>query len=243
MGVSRLCLGAAMSFKIVLTVALAFLCGVIAQENNVNCDFPDKHPENCDTSSFLSHLTCRESGQDCTCFNGDLTPCDEVTVTYETLTAEQCKTLCEEDSATPCRFYKHTSIRDRKECYLMSEDQCATAADSTWNEGHCESGYVLHADEQCEDNYGGGDENAPGGTHCYSRPEGCNEKDYEYKCVQGSDENTGAWEAVGEDPGAIDVDGKLTDIICNAPDLVLNKAMYDQTGLEIQCVEVGGNEG
>ena len=35
----------------------------------------------------------------------------------------------------------------------------------------------------------------------------------------------------------------MKDIICNAPDLVLNKAMYEQTGLEIQCVEVGGNEG
>ena len=48
---------------------------------------------------------------------------------------------------------------------------------------------------------------------------------------------------IGEDPGAIDSDGKLTDVVCNAPDLVLNKAMYEQTGLEIQCVEVGGNEG
>ena len=107
---SRLCLGAAMSFKIVLTVALVFLCGVKAQESDVNCDFPDKHPENCDTSTFLSHLTCTESG-DCTCINGDLSSCEVTGVTYETLTAEQCKTLCEEDSMdTPCRFYKHTTV-------------------------------------------------------------------------------------------------------------------------------------
>ena len=100
---------------------------------------------------------------------------------------------------------------------MMSEDQCAAAADGECVEGHCDSGYVLHAGEQCEDNtgggddgiidkpytclteskqetsimpdnylkwtcydmhhirvniYEGGDENAPGGTHCYSRPEG-----------------------------------------------------------------------
>ena len=72
----------------------------------------------------------------------------------------------------------------------------------------------------------------------------CNGKDYEYTCdgvEEGSDQ--GVWKVIGEDPGAVDADGKLTDVICNAPDLVLNKAMYEQTGLEIQCVEVGGNEG
>lgn len=44
-----------------------------------------------------------------------------------------------------------------------------------------------------------------------------------------------------EDP--IDGDGKLTDVKCNAPDLDLDKAIYEQDGLEIQCVEVGGNGG
>ena len=99
----------------------------------------------------------------------------------------------------------------------MSEAQCAAAADGACKEDHCESGYVLHNGEQCEDGTGGGDdgiidktytcptgskqetsimpnnylkwtcydmhhqrvniyengdEKAPGGTHCYSRPEG-----------------------------------------------------------------------
>ena len=97
-----------MSFKIVLTVAVAFLCGVKAQESDVNCDFPNNHPENCDTSTFLSHLTCRESGEDCTCINEDLTECEVTDVEYETLTAEQCKTLCETEGT--CRFYKHITV-------------------------------------------------------------------------------------------------------------------------------------
>ena len=106
---SRLCLGTAMSFKIVLTVALAFLCGVNAQGTDVNCDFPDNHPENCDTSTFLSHFTCRESGEDCTCINEDLSPCEVSDVTYDILNAEQCQTLCETEAT--CRFYKYIMVK------------------------------------------------------------------------------------------------------------------------------------
>ena len=95
-----------MSFKLVLTVALAFLCGVKAQE--INCDFLDNHPENCDTSSFLSHYTCRGSGEDCTCLNEDSSSCEVTDVTYDSLTAEQCKTLCETEAT--CRFYKHITV-------------------------------------------------------------------------------------------------------------------------------------
>ena len=81
----------------------------------------------------------------------------------------------------------------------------------------------------------------------YSTPHyRCGGKDYEYTC-DGGDEGSdqGVWKIVGdEDPEAVDeATNALKDVICNAPDLVLNKAMYDQTGLEIQCVEVGGNEG
>ena len=102
----RLCRGAAMSFKIIFTVAVAFLCAVKAQE--IDCDFPDNHPENCDTTSYLSHITCSGAGNDCTCLKEDLiTPCD-VTDTYESLTAEQCKALCTADA--DCRFYKHTTV-------------------------------------------------------------------------------------------------------------------------------------
>ena len=72
----------------------------------------------------------------------------------------------------------------------------------------------------------------------------CNGKDYEYKCNKGSDDTTGVWEAVGEDPEAIDENtNALKDVTCNAKDLVLDKAIYEQDGLEIQCVEVGGNGG
>ena len=56
--------------------------------------------------------------------------------------------------------------------------------------------------------------------------------DYEYRCVGDSSDDTGAtglWEAVGAVPETDPVfEGKLTDIVCNAPDLVLDKAMYNQ---------------
>ena len=56
--------------------------------------------------------------------------------------------------------------------------------------------------------------------------------DYEYRCVGDSSDDTGAtglWEAVGAAPETDPViDGRLTDIVCNAPDLVLDKAMYNQ---------------
>ena len=97
--------GAAMSFKIIFTIAVAFLCGVKSQE--IDCDFPDSNPENCDTSSYLSHITCSGAGVDCTCLQEDLATC-EVTETYDTLTAEQCNSLC--TSNTDCRFYKHTTV-------------------------------------------------------------------------------------------------------------------------------------
>ena len=102
------CPGAAMSFKIVFTVAVAFLCGVKTQDVDVDCDFPNNHPENCDTTSYLSHLTCRSDG--CTCIKGDPeeTPCDEITVDYDSLSAEECNSLCTENAE--CRFYKYTSV-------------------------------------------------------------------------------------------------------------------------------------
>ena len=95
-----------MSFKIVFTVSVAFLCGVKAQE--IDCDFSGNHPENCDTSTFLSHLTCREPGQECTCIDENLTECDAAGVEYDSLTAEQCKILCETEAT--CRFYKHITV-------------------------------------------------------------------------------------------------------------------------------------
>merc|ERR1719232_1375918 len=98
-----------MSFKIIFTIAVAFLCAVKAQE--IDRDFPDNHPENCDTTSYLSHLTC-SSASPCTCLNEDLTTCEVGDVTYESLTAEKCETLCTEDA--DCRFYKHTTIRSKK---------------------------------------------------------------------------------------------------------------------------------
>ncbi len=103
--VFRLCRGAAMSFKIIFTIAVAFLCSVKAQ-TEIDCDFPDNNPENCDTTSYLSHLTC--SGTDCTCLNEDLSPCEVGDVTYDSLTAEKCVILCTEDA--DCRFYKHFTV-------------------------------------------------------------------------------------------------------------------------------------
>ena len=40
----------------------------------------------------------------------------------------------------------------------MSEVQCVAGADGECVPGHCESGYVLHDDEECADNTGGGDD-------------------------------------------------------------------------------------
>ena len=103
----RLCRGAAMSFKIILTIAVAFLCAVKAQnQTEIDCDFPNNNPENCDTTSYLSHLTC--SGNDCTCLKEDLSPCEVGDVSYESLTADKCEALCTEDA--DCRFYKHTTV-------------------------------------------------------------------------------------------------------------------------------------
>ena len=73
----------------------------------------------------------------------------------------------------------------------------------------------------------------------------CNGKDYEYTC-DGGEENSdvGVWKPIGDDAQAIDeTTNALKDVICNAPNLVLDKAIYEQDGLEIQCVEIGGNEG
>ena len=73
----------------------------------------------------------------------------------------------------------------------------------------------------------------------------CNGKDYEYTC-DGGEENSdvGVWKPIGDDAQAIDENtNALKDVICNAPNLALDKAIYEQDGLEIQCVEIGGNEG
>ena len=76
----------------------------------------------------------------------------------------------------------------------------------------------------------------------------CGGNDYEYSCDEGEPDSTeGVWKFVGDqdqDPNAIDESTKaLKDVVCNAPDLVLHGPTYAQAGLEIQCVEVGGNGG
>jgi len=83
-------------------------------------------------------------------------------------------------------------------------------------------------------------EGAPAGTRCTTRP-GCDGKDYVYVC----NVLTGAWEPENDvpDPDPVDKDNKyLNDVKCNAPNLILDKAKYGQSGLEIQCVEIGAGQ-
>ena len=96
-----------MSFKIILTIAVAFLCSVKAQAE-IDCDFPDNNPENCDTTSYLSHFYCSGSGNDCTCLNEDQSTCEVGDVTHDSLNAETREDLCTEDA--DCRFYKYLTV-------------------------------------------------------------------------------------------------------------------------------------
>ena len=78
----------------------------------------------------------------------------------------------------------------------------------------------------------------------------CNGETIEYICKSdGNDPEAGVWtESAGDDThceGATCVDENtmaLIDVICNSPDLELDKDMYNQEGLEITCVEGGAGQ-
>ena len=47
-------------------------------------------------------------------------------------------------------MFKNHFNQVTKNCFFMTEAQCAAAADAECVEAHCESGYVLHDDEVCD---------------------------------------------------------------------------------------------
>jgi len=147
-------------------LVIFLVCLTIFGVHSGEVDCKGQNAANCDTSVYIQEIECKQS-EPCTCKDENQNDCaadwnpdpdgDGVDITYETL-KDYCEAECEENLL--CRFYKYVERRGKKHCYAMDQDQCTQQAqDEQCNPDHCQSGYVLHTDEVCEENTdGGGDD-------------------------------------------------------------------------------------